>query len=74
MEHKKEILQHQLRIFTKKELPKITVEQIVTVIYRFEMILGNADTSTMIRVKLYELLSTFIRLDQKEINTALAEQ
>lgn len=44
------------------------------VLFRFEMILGNAQTSTMVRIKLYELLSTFIRLEQAKINTALAEQ
>lgn len=38
------------------------------------MILQNADTSTMIRMKLYELLSIFIRLDYTEINQAFAEQ
>jgi hypothetical protein len=38
------------------------------------MILGNADTSTLIRVKLYELLSTFLKLDQQPINDALADQ
>ena len=33
------------------------------VLFRFEMILGNAHTSTMVRIKLYELLSTFIKLE-----------
>jgi hypothetical protein len=37
------------------------------------MILSSADTSTIIRVKLYELLSILIRLDYKEINEALAK-
>ena len=38
------------------------------------MILSNADTQTLMRVKLYELLLIFIRMDYEQINKALAEQ
>jgi hypothetical protein len=62
------------RIYEKDEINDLILNQVITVLFRFEMILSNADTSTIIRVKLYELLSILIRLDYKEINEALAKQ
>jgi len=60
---KQHLLETKTRIYPKIEFDEIVVWQISTVVFRFQMILGNADTSTFIRVKLYELLSTFIKLD-----------
>jgi len=60
---KQHLLETKTRIHPKIEFDEIVVWQISTVVFRFQMILGNADTSTLIRVKLYELLSTFIKLD-----------
>lgn len=67
------MLSNKKRIYEKDEINDLILNQIITVLFRFEMILSNADTSTIIRVKLYELLSILIRLDYKEINEALAK-
>lgn len=67
------MLSNKKRIYEKDEINDLILNQIITVLFRFEMILSSADTSTIIRVKLYELLSILIRLDYKEINEALAK-
>jgi hypothetical protein len=67
------LLSNKKRIYEKDEINDLILNQIITVLFRFEMILSSADTSTIIRVKLYELLSILIRLDYKEINEALAK-
>ena len=72
--NKQELLENKTRIYAKDEFDDIVVRQIATVVFRFEMILSNADTQTLIRVKLYELLSTFLKLDQQPINEAFADQ
>ena len=49
-------------------------QQICTVVYKCEQILSNTDTSTLIRVRLYELISTIIKLDFQMVNEAFAEE
>ena len=65
---KKTLMQTKKRIYKKTDLSTILAQQILTVIFRFEVILANVDTPMMIRIKLYELLSVLIRLDHKLIN------
>jgi hypothetical protein len=71
---KKNLLQTKKRIYKKTDLSTMLAQQILTVLFRFEVILATVDTPIMIRIKLYELLSVLIRLDHKLINTALSEQ
>ena len=65
---KKNLLQTKKRIYKKTDLSTILAQQILTVLFRFEVILGNVDTPVLIRIMLYELLSVLIRLDHKLIN------
>ena len=42
--------------------------------FRFEMILYLDETQTMTRVKIYELLSILVSLDNEQIHSEIAEQ
>lgn len=73
-EIKRNVLESKSRIFPINSFDALCVDQIVTILYRLDLILIDPDTSTLIRVKLYELLSTFVKLDKQTINDALASE
>ena len=44
------------------------MQQIKTIIFRFEMILYLDETDTITRIKMYELLTTLIKLENPQID------
>ena len=68
------VLRGKVRIYQKTELQQLIVQQIKTIIFRFEMILYLDQTQTITRIKIYELLTTLIRLDNQSIDEELAQQ
>ena len=60
------------RIIMKNDLDSLIVQQITTILFRFEMLLAQPETSTITRIKIYELLTMMLRLQCREIELEIA--
>lgn len=60
------------RIRERLDLDTLIVQQITTILFRFEMLLAQAETSTITRIKIYELLTMMLRLKCREIDLEIA--
>ena len=70
---KQNILGDMPRIIQKNELDSLIVQQITTILFRFEMLLAQGtETSTITRIKIYELLTMMLRLQCREIELEIA--
>ena len=50
----------------------LIVQQITTILFRFEMLLAQEETSTITRIKIYELLTMMLRLECRDIDLEIA--
>ena len=60
------------RIYRSLDLERLIVEQITTILFRFDMLLAQRETSTITRIKIYELLAMMLRLQNRDINLEIA--
>ena len=56
------------RIYAQCDLENLIVQQITTILFRFEMLLAQHETQTITRLKIYELLAMILRLQNRDIN------
>lgn len=47
-------------IYKSLDIETLIVQQITTILFRFEMLLAQGETSTIIRIKIYELLNMIL--------------
>ena len=61
------------RIFDKRDLQVLISQQISMFVAKFEGLLSNPETKTCVRIRLFQLIATFIELDDEVISTAFSE-
>lgn len=69
---KMNLLGDKARIKDRIDQDTLIVQQITTILFRFEMLLGQSETSTITRIKIYELLTMMLRLQCREIDYEIA--
>ena len=69
---KNNLLGDKERIRERLDLDTLIVQQITTILFRFEMLLAQAETSTITRIKIYELLTMMLRLKCQDIDVEIA--
>lgn len=60
------------RIYKSLDIENLIVQQITTILFRFEMLIAQRETSTITRIKIYELLTMILRLRNRDINLEIA--
>lgn len=61
------------KIFDKQDLQVLIAQQISMFVAKFEGLLSKPETKTCVRMRLYQLIATFIELDDAVISTAFSE-
>ena len=69
---KQQMMHDKERIYRSLDLERLIVEQITTILFRFDMLLAQRETSTITRIKIYELLAMMLRLQNRDINLEIA--
>lgn len=60
------------RVYKSLDIENLIVQQITTILFRFEMLIAQRETSTITRIKIYELLTMILRLRNRDINLEIA--
>ena len=62
------------RIYDNIDPLALIVQQIISILFRFGMLLGQSETTTITKIKIYELLTMMLRLQNFEIIHEIATE
>lgn len=61
------------KIFEKQDFQVLIAQQISMFLAKFEGLLSDSKTKTCVRIRLYQLIATFLELDDEAISNAFSE-